>query len=429
MAPALLGNHKAVVCPRCGYEVCVGHRDDSTGSRGSDSQAECPNCGFNDLPLEQVPVCRGDHLLVNKSVFTFRKPRRWEMAVFRCPAADGKAFVKRVIGLPGETVQIRGGDVYIDGEIARKSLDEFKVLAIGVFDQNFQPPQGWGCRWVVSPRYGQAAVSGKTLRMNAVDAPDEWTWLTYSNRGLDDGKVQPLRDEYTYNGMESRRAEPVHDFMLACDVEIARGEGTVAFSVTDGLEEITAEAAVGASQGESRLLGKLLAEESSTVQYRAAPGLHLAAGEKHQVELAFIDRRATLAIDGKIVFAPVDRPAIEKRPAVESPVRLGARGVETIVSNVRIFRDVHYTDAGRHGIRSPLRLGAGEYFVLGDNSPNSDDSRFWSDERERPLPVPEANFLGKPFLVHMPSRIKFWQGLGERWEFNAIDWERIRWLH
>jgi signal peptidase I len=426
MAPTLMGNHKVTTCPRCGCEVCVGIRDESPGG-SADPHAECPNCGYDDFSLEGIPVCRGDHLLVNKNVFSWRKPRRWEMAVFRCPAADGKAFVKRVVGLPGESIRIMGGDIYINGELARKSLPELKSLCIPVFDNNCQPAQTWACRWEVDPAQERPAVEETRLRLDGRGSPQSWHWLIYKHWNLDDNKIQPVRDEYTYNGSDSnRRAVPVHDFMLETDVEIAQGQGTVAFGVTDGQEFITAELAVGANQGATRLLGGLDADRLTT--YRSAPDDYLNPGKKHHVELAFVDRRAMLAVDGKVVFGSVDRPAVDDRPAVERPVRLGAQGVEAVFSNVRIFRDVHYTEVGRHAVRDPLQLGEGEYFVLGDNSPNSDDNRFWSDAAERPLPVPEASFLGKPFLVHLPSRITLWEGLGGQWEYHAIDWERIRWL-
>ena len=74
----------------------------------------------------------------------------------------------------------------------------------------------------------------------------------------------------------------------------------------------------------------------------------------------------------------------------------------------------------------PIRLGARQYFVLGDNSPSSDDSRFWADLAGRPLLVPEANFLGKPFLVHLPGRII---NASTGWASPMVDWGRIRWLH
>src|SRR5205085_12019715 len=111
------------------------------------------------------------------------------------------------------------------------------------------------------------------------------------------------------------------------------------------------------------------------------------------------------------------------------PVRVGARGVEVCIHNFRLFRDIHYAEAGPHGSRTAVLLGAGEYFVLGDNSPNSDDNRFWSGPDGQPMPVPEANFLGKPFLIHMPSRVVHCEAFGEHWVLQGLDWGRIRWLH
>jgi len=102
---------------------------------------------------------------------------------------------------------------------------------------------------------------------------------------------------------------------------------------------------------------------------------------------------------------------------------VGARGARGAIRNFRLHRDIHYVDAGAHGIDAPVRLGPGEYFVLGDNSPNSDDSRFWRNPS-----VPETNFLGKPFLVHLPSRAIDWDGFGRHWQSQGPDWCRVRWI-
>lgn len=58
----------------------------------------------------------GDSLIVDKLTYHFREPERFEIIVF--PYADNVLFIKRIIGLPGETVQIdEQGNIYIDGEI------------------------------------------------------------------------------------------------------------------------------------------------------------------------------------------------------------------------------------------------------------------------------------------------------------------------
>ena len=59
-----------------------------------------------------------------------RRPRRFELVVLRSPEAPGQWCLKRVVGLPGERVEIRGGDLWIDGRVLRKSLAEMRETAV-----------------------------------------------------------------------------------------------------------------------------------------------------------------------------------------------------------------------------------------------------------------------------------------------------------
>src|SRR5262249_59038926 len=119
-------------------------------------------CGREDVPLAGRPAVAGDHVLVNKNVFDWRRPRRWEMAVFRSPLDPTRTFVKRVVGLPGETVQVVDGDVYRFGKLARKSPAEFKAMRIPVCDYDFRPSAGgWAYRW--EARGAGASVQDDTL--------------------------------------------------------------------------------------------------------------------------------------------------------------------------------------------------------------------------------------------------------------------------
>ena len=58
----------------------------------------------------------GERIVVDRTAFWFRKPQRWEIVVFLCPHQPTELCVKRVAGLPGETVQIRGGLIYANGK-------------------------------------------------------------------------------------------------------------------------------------------------------------------------------------------------------------------------------------------------------------------------------------------------------------------------
>ncbi len=57
-----------------------------------------------------------ERLFVNKFLYRFREPQRGEIIVFTPRGAPGNKFIKRVIGLPGEIVEMERGTVYINGE-------------------------------------------------------------------------------------------------------------------------------------------------------------------------------------------------------------------------------------------------------------------------------------------------------------------------
>src|SRR5205814_142602 len=145
--------HRTCVCPRCGHAVEVGLHARDSGEPTTDARlyrrAWCPNCGATGLPLHEAPVVTGQRLLINKTTFAVRQPRRWEIAIFHLFGLD---FIKRILGLPDETVEVRDGDLYINGELCRKTLDEFKTMRILVFDNNHQPqPMTWAARWETAP--------------------------------------------------------------------------------------------------------------------------------------------------------------------------------------------------------------------------------------------------------------------------------------
>lgn len=74
----------------------------------------------------QATLQDGDNLIVDKISYRFRDPKRFEIIVFPYRYAEDTYYIKRIIGLPGETVQIIDGYVYINGE----QLDEHYGLEV-----------------------------------------------------------------------------------------------------------------------------------------------------------------------------------------------------------------------------------------------------------------------------------------------------------
>ena len=64
-----------------------------------------------------IPTMKiNDRLIVNKLAYIFNPPDRGEIILFDSPHKDKKQYVKRLIGLPGETVEMKRGVVYINGK-------------------------------------------------------------------------------------------------------------------------------------------------------------------------------------------------------------------------------------------------------------------------------------------------------------------------
>ena len=102
---------------------------------------------------------------------------------------------------------------------------------------------------------------------------------------------------------------------------------------------------------------------------------------------------------------------------IEPEVRLLGSG-RLKLSHVAVFRDIHYTTTngigpGRALEGNPFTLAADEFFVLGDNSPNSADSRWWdmmgAGNNQRKFPkgvVPREYLVGKALFVYWPAGFK-----------------------
>ncbi len=133
MAPTLFGQHKDVNCPECDARFQVG----VMAGRRVDC-ALCPNCNavMNFKAEEQKgnanPNYTGDRILVGKYPYYFSSPKRWDVVVFLFPGGANMNYIKRCVGLPGETIKIQGGDIYVKpskAEWERKMKRQQRKLA------------------------------------------------------------------------------------------------------------------------------------------------------------------------------------------------------------------------------------------------------------------------------------------------------------
>ena len=75
----------------------------------------------------------GDIVLVNRAVYNASSPKRGDIVVFKPKGNENTHYyVKRIVGLPGETVQIIENRVYIDGEKLEEAYDTTKINNVGI---------------------------------------------------------------------------------------------------------------------------------------------------------------------------------------------------------------------------------------------------------------------------------------------------------
>ncbi len=82
----------------------------------------------------------GDYLIVDEITYRFREPQRGEIIVFKLP--QGQRLIKRIIGLPGETIEISDGTITIKNEKGEFVLDESKYLPQNLTFGNFKMSLG-----------------------------------------------------------------------------------------------------------------------------------------------------------------------------------------------------------------------------------------------------------------------------------------------
>jgi len=520
MAPSLLGYHKQVVCPRCEFSFTYGVAYDDSVSNNrfqahnhshgealhqAGQYATCPNCSTHSIDLTNVPRNEGDQLLVFKHAYYLKGPERWDVAVFQNPTKPTQAYVKRIVGLPGESIQVKDGDLYINGKIERKDLKTQRAVRLLVYDHHYQPEDDdfFQPRWTPveneddtdshdshswtshGDQFVFDATKGDPLNTSA---RTQWSWVKYQHwmregghyftpvalkewpeeierpepvfgrvqydelkkqlsckgampaedchRYLDQTEneefryamallyekshVAPVMDHYAYNsGLENQESTPIHDFMFECDLNVISGEGEFAIELFDGHHRF--RNLINFKQGQVSLYiddqkkavrtGKLRGEFRSQVA---------------TVEMSLMDRQVLLAINGQLVYQPLLYGVSPKlRAEIREPVRFGTNAGRLKLTNLKLYRDIHYTRGkALHGVDEPYQLDEQSYFVLGDNSPVSLDSRSWSEGN-----VDHKYLLGKPFLVHLPSRqgeVKIGDHVGH---LRIPDFTRIRYIH
>lgn len=389
MAPALFGPHRLAHCAVCGFDFAC------DADEPAEEPVACPNCGWPHNRLAPQ-VIAGDRLLLDRATLGVRPVRRWDTMVFRLPEQAHEYAVKRVVGLPGETIELHDGAVFVDGKIARRTLEQQRAQAVLVHDSahwsdDVRLPPRWrgdsGGNWRPAAGRGFQRNSNIASTGSATPTADWLTYVHWQRCPRDPATIQeaPIRDDDMYNPSTSRRLNDVADLMLVAELSTV-GPGQLLLRVPRGGQhsfEVVMHPETGQiilRQGESDLtrieLGRPILNRLT------------------ELIVTTFDQQVVVAIDSEVVLAwPFERAAGPLRMTAR-PLAIGASDLKIVVRRISVWRNVYYTTPRLPQDAAPRRLGLEEFFVLGDNSPVSVDSRTWIGQET----VTAGLWLGRPII-------------------------------
>jgi signal peptidase I len=520
MAPTLLGRNKDVVCPESGYKFIIGASDevDRNGRLLSRIESAVSPSSRSRVNVRDLPVFKGDRILVNKFAYELADPARWDVVVFKYPEDPQTNYIKRLVGLPGEIIRIERGDVYSlskpgdQPSILRKAdPNKQRMLQIPVYDdmyparrilaagwpERFQPlaqtgatgaPDGWepdqtGWKANIDSRVYSITKSSslKWLRYQHI-LPTENDWkLLEEGRPLLTSPPRPelISDFCSYNAFSPAHEGENQDGFWVADLTVS-GQATISEVDANG-GEVIIELVRGIRRYRCRIQlpsGKLQLTRTDELQADGGE-IIIASGQSSitgpgQFDFSFanVDQRLCIWINNQLLTLDQSGeylPPVLAQPTEGDllPVGIAAAGVTASVTQLRLDRDIYYR-ADRHpndftlsgqrvqerefprGNNSLLaarlhdpsawwemysraaafaefgQLRDKEYFVMGDNSPRSQDSRLWSNARlaANRHAVPREAMIGKAFFVFWPHGIPFMNdGKGYapiRWCYHSV---------
>ncbi|HVX11807.1 MAG TPA: signal peptidase I [Pirellulales bacterium] len=407
MAPTLMGRHKDLICPNCEfpYRVSASDEEPRNGEAWQNSAEEeankvvasiCPVCRYqmNFGPSgadsdERHASFKGDRILVAKFPYEFADPKRWDVAVFKNPSKAKENYIKRVVGLPNETVVICHGDVHttqedIDGplsaaavlelqqegtlHIERKPPAKVEAMLQVVHDNDYlsaNMPLRWEPQtpgWQTLEEGGQFAYDGKAggdaliVYNHLIPTPGNWRRVRGEPKPqLSDRKVpaQLITDFYAYNtNMARERLKMgleddvlgnhwVGDLAIDCRIEIEGSQGEAILQLVEGGVVLECRIDVATGLAKFQIPGDKKAQREVATSVRG-PG-------SYRLRFANVDDQLLLWVDGKIVpldgaYGPLGN--IVPNEDDLAPARLGTNGLAARFSELRVLRDVYYISMG-----------------------------------------------------------------------------------
>lgn len=334
----------------------------------------------------------GDRIVLSRLHTEFRDPERWEVLLFRYPNNLSTHYMKRLVGLGGEQLFVRGGDLWVADLSWAGTLEEGRRRGrVSVLRKPASTQQAFARSLPVIAAEELARFGSDAWRRHcavSVGAREYWTpdddggYVSVDAEALT--LVRLLREarDVIHDAMQpgdgrtamrpvSGGKHPVGDLAFKLDVRAHEDAGPFIVEIRDGVAGVTLRAEVAVAGDPTRTLLKLDSRVIATSDVRLTPGAW------STIRLENFDDRVRLTLDdADIAVRDYGHPVVPEggeasRPA--SRVRFGMTRGRADLRPVALHRDVYYVAEGQTRFLIP----EGHYVFLGDNTASSADSRSW----------------------------------------------------
>jgi len=314
-----------------------------------------------------------DRILVDKISYVLRAPKRWEVCVFRYPLDRGKNFVKRIAGVGPEELRIQYGDIWHrqpeeEWSVLRRPRSVQRSVWRRIDDDPKQMNPAWesistqtGVEWIIDGDRIEAHGRGTAKFKSRLP--------TITDQYLD-GYPPPLDVLISDAGKRSGN-NTVGDLRLECKVTVLPDTRAIAVVIKEGKRHYRFTLPGPTSSDTAAPWIDADGNESLGIDDAppAPPPYRFPAGEPVRFAVQNMDDLLEIEIEGKVVAAVEIDPAVIQT----SSIYIEVEGDGATLDELRVYRDIFYTSNGTRTIRVP----EGEYFMLGDNTQESCDSREW----------------------------------------------------
>jgi signal peptidase I len=293
-----------------------------------------------------------DRLAVDKWTYRWRDPERFEVVVFKGPFDHSTSYVKRIIGMPGEWIRIHDGDLWTRASDQEpwKILRKPRAVQEALW-RELAPVDGVA-DWEIASGEGHVAANG-SVALEAGATAEFRRAAPFVLDGHLDGYPKAIRARLSPMHPRAGHSE-VGDLRLAAALRLSP-EGTARIEFRTGDERLSFSIGAGVARIGSQ----------ASIELASAP-------RELAVAVQRVDGRLELYVGGSLL-QHLDLPLTDPThtsiavSALDGPVEFIAP---------RVFRDVYYTNAWAKVAET--FVPAGHYFMLGDNSQESSDSRDWT---------------------------------------------------